>query len=77
MFVNIRWHNGNPICPYCGNVDKNLSYHYKNKHNECQKRFSVTSSTLFHAHKLPLQTLLSAIVLFVNAIRTSQHFNKP
>ncbi|BDL87061.1 hypothetical protein B11107_16440 [Campylobacter jejuni] len=39
------------------------------KCNECQKRFSVTNGTLFHAHKLPLQMLLSTIVLFVNAIK--------
>ena len=72
-FAYIRWHsNGeNPICPYCGNVGKIYLITTRNEYkcNECNKRFSVTSGTLFHSHKLPLQTLLCAIVLFVKAVK--------
>lgn len=72
-FADIRWHSngGNPICPNCGNTSKIYLITTRNEYkcNECHKRFSVTSETLFHSHKLPLQTLLCAIVLFVNAVK--------
>ena len=65
--ADIRWHsNGvNPICPNCGNTSKIYLITTRNEYkcNECHKRFSVTSGTLFHSHKLSLQTLLCAICL--------------
>ncbi|WP_237393226.1 transposase [Helicobacter pylori] len=68
-----RWHSngGNPICPHCGNAGKIYFITTRNEYkcNECHKRFSVTSGTLFHSHKLPLQILPCAIVLFVNAVK--------
>ena len=35
----------------------------------CRKDFSLTSSTLFAFHKLPLQTYLAAIVIFCNEVK--------
>ncbi|WP_187844913.1 IS1595 family transposase [Helicobacter pylori] len=72
-FADIRWHSndGNPICPHCGNAGKIYLITTRNEYkcNEYHKRFSVTRGTLFHSHKLPLQILLCAIVLFVNAVK--------
>lgn len=72
-FADIRWHSngGNPICPNCENTSKIYLIATRNEYkcNERHKRFSVTSETLFHSHKLRLQTLLCAIVLFLNAVK--------
>ena len=35
----------------------------------CHKFFSLTSGTVFNSHKLPLRTLLAAIVLYVNSVK--------
>lgn len=57
----IRWHetNGDTVCPHCGGLDAysarretgNLRFRCK----QCGKDFSLTSGTLFAAHKAPLR----------------------
>jgi conserved possible transposase len=73
MFRRIRWFetNGTPICPSCGFSGKFYWIACRNqfKCKECQSRFSVTSGTIFHGHKLSLQTILMAICIFVNATK--------
>ena len=73
MFRRIRWFetNGTPICSSCGFSGKFYWIACRNqfKCKECQSRFSVTSGTIFHGHKLSLQTILMAICIFVNATK--------
>lgn len=72
-FRRIRWFdtNGVPVCPVCGSTKK--SYRVRNgkqfKCSDCASFFSVTSGTIFHGHKLPLQIILVAIALFVNSVK--------
>lgn len=72
-FAKIRWfeNDGNPICPICGNCSKICFIKTRNEFKcmECQKRFSVTSGTIFHGHKLSLQAILMAIALFTNSAK--------
>ncbi len=73
-FCRIRWFetDGQAVCPTCGSIGK--SYIIRNgkqfKCKECSRFFSATSGTIFHGHKLPLQTILVAIVLFVNSVKS-------
>jgi len=66
---------GKPVCPHCGGLDiytdrrKAGSLRFRCKHKECASSFSLTSETLFAYHKLPLQTYLSAIVIFCNEVK--------
>ena len=68
-FRKIRWAdtNGKPVCPRCGSLRHyDLKTRKVWKCKDCDKQFSVTSNTLFAAHKLPLKTYLLAIALFTN-----------
>ena len=62
IFNRLRWPNG-VRCPYCGEVH---CWTYKNgmhKCSKCGKRFSDTSSTLFHGTKVPIAYWLVALYL--------------
>lgn len=69
-FVAIRWANsqGEPFCASCGCVKV---YAFSNgrmwKCAACRR--TVTSQTLFASRKLPIQTYLAAISIFVNAVK--------
>lgn len=68
-FRKIRWAdtNGQPVCPRCGSLRYyDLKTRKVWKCKDCHKQFSLTSGTLFAAHKLPLRTYLFAIALFMN-----------
>ncbi len=71
-FKQIRWSatGGDPICPRCGCLGV---YAYKSrplfKCKACEHQFSVTSGTIFASRKLPLQTILLAIAIFVNGAK--------
>jgi len=72
MFRKVRWSdtNGKPVCPRCGSLSHyNLATRKVYKCKDCSKQYSVTSGTLFAAHKLPLRTYLLAISLFVNEVK--------
>jgi len=72
MFRKVRWSdtNGKPVCPRCGSLSHyNLATRKVYKCKDCSKQYSVTSGTLFAAHKLPLRTYLLAIALFVNEVK--------
>ena len=75
MFARIRWPEtrGEPICPECGSLD-----HYNVRRPKgpprwrckgCRKEFTVTSGTLFAWHKMPVQTYLAAIAIFINEVK--------
>lgn len=67
LFERLRFseNDGKPYCPHCG-VD--AVYRYKCrpqfKCKGCEKRFTLTSGTLFHSRKMSLKDILYAIVDF-------------
>lgn len=71
-FKAIRWddNDGEPYCPHCGCV---AVWTYKSrklfKCKGCEKRFSVTSGTIFASRKLPHRDILAAIAIFVNGVK--------
>ncbi len=71
-FRQIRWSatGGDPVCPRCGCLGV---YAYKSralfKCKACDHQFSVTSGTIFASRKLPVQTILLAIAIFVNGAK--------
>jgi transposase-like protein len=75
MFRKVRWTQteGAPVCPHCGGLDAyearrpNGSLRFRCK--ACKKDFTITSGTLFHSHKLPLQSYLAAIAIFCNEVK--------
>ena len=72
LLCQARWQSiDEQICPKCG--IKHKCYIYKARRQfrcrHCKHQFSVTSSTIFANRKLPIQTYLFAIALFVNAVK--------
>jgi transposase-like protein len=74
-FVKLRWadNDGKAFCPHCGCL---IVYSCRRPNGAprwrckaCRKDFSVTSGTLFHAHKLPLKAYLLAIAIFCNEVK--------
>ena len=74
FFTEIRWgKDGTQVCPLCGTNDKHY-WNAKRKQWRCKSvgcghSFSVTSATKFADHKLPLRTLLKAIVIFATNVK--------
>jgi transposase-like protein len=74
-FSAIRWPatNGKPVCPHCECTTiyecRRPSGALRFRCKACRKDFSITSGTLFAFHKLPLQTYLAAIAIFVNEVK--------
>lgn len=81
-FCEFRWGSKTKqACPRCAVFDthqffkgtkvgmdgKTVPGRWRCKH--CHGFFSLTSGTVFNSHKLPLRTLLAAIVLFVNSVK--------
>ena len=75
LFRKVRWADtdGQAVCPHCGGLDAyecrrpNKSLRFRCK--QCQKDFTITSGTLFAAHKMPLRSYLAAIALFCNEVK--------
>jgi len=74
-FRQVRWPdtNGAPVCPFCGSLDaydcRRANGAPRFRCRECGKDFSITSGTLFAAHKLPLRSYLAAIAIFCNEVK--------
>ena len=71
-FAWMRWDSEvEQVCPRCGVVRKHayISTRKQWACKDCGHRFSVTSGTVFAHHKLSLQVLLGAIVLFVQSAK--------
>lgn len=72
FFAELRWGCiDQQTCPHCGSVraHRYVRLQKRWKCRDCYKAFSVTSGTVFHCHKLPLQLILGAIVLYANAVK--------
>ncbi|PJG82397.1 IS1595 family transposase [Caviibacterium pharyngocola] len=72
FLCELRWGGQEQVvCPKCGVQHKayfiSTRKQWRCKH--CKHTFSITSGTIFANHKLPLQTYLYAIALFVNAVK--------
>lgn len=71
-FKALRWAatDGEPVCPRCGCC---VAYSYRTRRlwkcKACGHQFSVTSGTTFASRKLPMQTYLLAVAIFVNAVK--------
>ena len=74
-FTRIRWPDtkGAPVCPRCA---CQAVYDVRRPNGPprwrckaCNKEFTVTSGTLFAWHKLPLQSYLAAIAIFINEVK--------
>ena len=64
-----RW-NGEPICPHCGgieNISRPPSKPNTYWHKDCKKQFTVTTKSIMHATKTPLQNWVVAIYSVVTA----------
>ncbi|MEZ6854824.1 IS1595 family transposase [Halodesulfovibrio aestuarii] len=72
FFEMMRWADtlGTPYCPHCSS---NELYTIRTRNQwrckKCNKTFSVTSGTWLHSTKLPLRTILMAIVISANAVK--------
>lgn len=72
FFKKMRWGDREEVsCPRCGVDHKH--YFIKTRRQwrckTCNHTFSVTSSTIFAHHKLPLKVYLAAIALYTNAVK--------
>lgn len=74
-FRKIRWHetDGAPVCSSCGGLDaysaRRPSGLLRFRCKQCSKDFTITSGTLFAAHKAPLRAYLAAIAVFMNEVK--------
>jgi transposase-like protein len=74
-FRKIRWSetNGEPVCPACGGLDaysaRRPSGLLRFRCKACAKDFTITSGTLFAAHKAPLRAYLAAVAVFMNEVK--------
>lgn len=72
LFREMRWPatGGEPVCPRCACA---ACYSFKVRRlfkcKACTHQFTVTSGTIFASRKLPVQTYLLAIAIFVNAVK--------
>jgi transposase-like protein len=75
VFVRMRWPktDGKPECPACGcsicYPCPRSSGQWRWRCKACRADFSVTSGTLFAAHKLPLRIYLLAVATFCNEVK--------
>ena len=74
-FRKIRWSetDGETVCPFCGGLDaysaRRASGLLRFRCKACAKDFTITSGTLFAAHKAPLRAYLAAIAVFTNEVK--------
>jgi transposase-like protein len=75
MFKIVRWPetNGEPVCPHCGGLKPYEARRPKGslrfRCRACAKDFTITSSTLFASHKLPLRGYLAALAISCNEVK--------
>ena len=72
LLCQIRWGSEeNVVCPKCGvqHVAYCIACRNQWRCKHCNHTFCVTSGTIFANRKLPIQTYLYAIALFVNAAK--------
>ncbi len=77
LFKNVRWPetDGQPVCPSCGSLKvydcrrAKGAPRWRCAQKECKAEFSITSGTIFAAHKLPLRMYLAAVAVFCNEVK--------
>lgn len=72
VFKKVRWGDGKEVaCPQCGVIRDHyfIASRKQWRCKDCSHTFSVTSSTIFAFHKLPLKIYLAAIAIFTNAVK--------
>lgn len=75
-FYRARWGTGEPCCAHCGVVDayrlirngKRLN-RFKCRDRGCRREFTVTSNTIFAAHKLSFRKILAIIALHCHSVK--------
>lgn len=71
--LKVRWKDGIPVCPRCGNTRMNYYLKsrnvYKCSDSVCHKQFTLISGTIFERTKLPLKTWFLAIYIFTTTKR--------
>jgi transposase-like protein len=74
-FRKIRWSetNGEPVCPHCGGLDaysaRRKSGLLRFRCKQCRADFTLTSGSIFAAHKAPLRFYLAAVAVFMNEVK--------
>ena len=75
-FYRARWGAGEPTCPFCGVVDSyrlrrnsKRANRFKCSDRDCGREFTVTSQTIFSAHKLPFRKMLAVMALWVHSVK--------
>ena len=74
-FRKIRWQDtqGEAVCPHCGGLDpysaRRPSGLLRFRCKACRKDFTITSGTLFAAHKAPLRQYLAVIAVAMNEVK--------
>lgn len=66
IFRRLRWSDGDPVCPYCG---ERHVYHFRNgtyRCSHCHKTFSDTSNTIFHKSHLKKSDWLVALYMMMS-----------
>ncbi len=63
-YANLRW-GGNIVCPHCGSEKEpyNTTRGYKCSNNECYKKFTVKTGTIFENSKIPFRIWFASIWL--------------
>lgn len=62
-YANLRW-GGNPVCPHCDSENPyNTTRGYKCSNNECYKKFTVETGTIFENSKIPFRIWFASIWL--------------
>jgi transposase-like protein len=73
VFMRLRWQGGEPHCPRCGNFglyqQRKATGLLRWRCKACNYNFSITSGTIFAAHKMPLRAYLMAIAVFCNEVK--------
>jgi transposase-like protein len=73
VFMRLRWQGGEPHCPRCGCFglyqQRRATGLLRWRCKACNYNFSITSGTIFAAHKMPLRAYLMAIAIFCNEVK--------
>lgn len=70
--AELRWgDNLAQTCPHCGVIraHRYVKLQKRWRCKECYQPFSVTSGTVFHGHKLSLQTIIAGMLVYANAVK--------
>lgn len=70
FLIEARWGGRDTIrCPHCGTVTKHYTRPKEKRWTcrACRNRFSLMSGTVFDSHKMSLQELIAAVLMWINS----------